>query len=192
MYLYIFIYLFIYLHLLQNNFIKENPSWIVVDIVMYVATESLVLAFFHRQQGILYFSILNRDILFIEINFLSLLDNSICGDYNSNLIHQLRSPTLSTLELFHYNNAAKSSPHQFLHILDNRTKSVLLSWPDHYPNEMDGAQIDLLNSRPMSPEISCFHCVQQAIRTTPSGEKVHSFVIEYGSITFVLIHIKKR
>lgn len=120
--------------------------------------------------------------------YLFITEVSVCGDHN---IHQLRSSSLSTLELY-YNNAAKSSPHQFLHILDNRTKSVLLSLPDHYPNEMDGAQMDLFNDRTMSPEVSCFHCVQQAIRTTSSGDKIHRFVIEYGSIAFVLTHIKKR
>ncbi|GAA5799152.1 hypothetical protein HPULCUR_004562 [Helicostylum pulchrum] len=34
----------------NNNFITATPSYIVVDIVMYVATDNLVLAFFHRQQ----------------------------------------------------------------------------------------------------------------------------------------------
>ncbi|KAI7895736.1 uncharacterized protein EV154DRAFT_494767 [Mucor mucedo] len=152
----------------NNNFIIATPSWIVVDIIMYVATENLVLAFFHRQQ-----------------------DVSACGDHPDSSINQLRS---SSLELYGYKNnaAAKSSPHQFLHILDNRTKSVLLSLPDHYPNEMDnGAQIEFFNDRTMPPEVSCFHCVQQAIRTTPSGEKIHRFVIEYGPITFLLTHIKK-
>lgn len=190
-------YLFVYLYVLQNNFIAATPSWIVVDIIMYVATESLVLAFFHRQQGKIKKKkkkrahYIQNKIIEGLINYTPSLDVSICGDHNS-LIHQFRSSSLSTLELYHYHNAAKSSPHQFFHILDNRTKSVLLSWPDHYPNEMDGAQMDLLNDRPMSPEVSCFHCVQQAIRTTPSGEKIHSFIIEYGSIAFVLVHIKKR
>ncbi|GAA5808059.1 hypothetical protein MFLAVUS_001441 [Mucor flavus] len=103
----------------NNNFITATPSYIVVDIIMYVATDNLVLAFFHRQQVII--------------------------------------------------NGTDGS-------------SVLLSWPDHYPNEMDGAQMHILNDRPMSPGISCFHCVQQTIRTTLS---------EYGSIAFVLIQVKK-
>ncbi|KAG2232212.1 hypothetical protein INT48_003902 [Thamnidium elegans] len=34
----------------NNNFITATPSYIVVDIIMYVATDNLVLAFFHRQQ----------------------------------------------------------------------------------------------------------------------------------------------
>ncbi|KAI9262577.1 hypothetical protein EDC94DRAFT_608529 [Helicostylum pulchrum] len=158
----------------NNNFITATPSYIVVDIVMYVATDNLVLAFFHRQQ-----------------------DVSVCGDHNfctskkNSLFYQLKSLSTAPTDLYHYYNASKSSPNQFFHILDNRTKSVLLSWPDHYPNEMDGAQMHILDDRPMSPGISCFHCVQQTIRTTLSGQKINSFIIEYGSIAFVLVQVKK-
>ncbi|KAI9359793.1 hypothetical protein BD770DRAFT_409495 [Pilaira anomala] len=169
----------------NNTFITSTPNYIVVDIIMYVATENLVLAFFHRQQ-----------------------DVSVCGDHNfctskkNSLFYQLKSissttttttpPPPPTDQLYHYYNAPKpSSPHQFFHILDNRTKSVLLSWPDHYPNEMDGAQMHILDDRPMSPGVSCFHCVRQTIRTTISGQKINSFIIEYGSIAFVLIQVKK-
>lgn len=125
-------------------------------------------------------------------------DVSVCGDHNfctskkNSLFYQLKSLSTAPTDLYHYYNASKSSPNQFFHILDNRTKSVLLSWPDHYPNEMDGAQMHILNDRPMSPGISCFHCVQQTIRTTLSGQKINSFIIEYGSIAFVLIQVKKR
>jgi hypothetical protein len=78
-------------------------------------------------------------------------------------------------------------PNQYLHILDNHSKSVLLSWP--YPNE---ELLLSLDNRPMSPTtISCFHCVQQPARTTLLGEKVHQIMIGYGSITFVLVYIEK-
>lgn len=131
---------------------------------------------------------------------LSKKDVSVCGDHNfctskkNSLFYQLKSISSTTTPpptdlLYHYK---PSSPHQFFHILDNRTKSVLLSWPDHYPNEMDGAQMHILDDRPMSPGVSCFHCVQQTIRTTISGQKINSFIIEYGSIAFVLIQVKKR
>ncbi|CAO3617063.1 unnamed protein product [Mucor hiemalis] len=165
----------------NNNYIKTS-SWIVVDIIMYVATENLVLAFFHRQYQ-------NR---------------SMCGDYDFGLTNRdltLRDLTSTTTAAEHhpyFNNAADSSPHQFFHILDNRTKSVLLSWPDHYPNEIInygdggvGAQMELLDDRPMSPKtLSCFHCVQKPVRTI-HNKKIHSLVIEYGSISFLLVHMEE-
>lgn len=38
---------------------------------------------------------------------------------------------------------------------------------------------------------SCFDCLQKSIRFTSSGDKIHSFVIEYGTITFVLFQIER-
>lgn len=165
----------------NNNSYNKTSSWIVVDIIMYVATENLVLAFFHRQYQ-------NR---------------SVCGDHDFSLadrdftLRDLKSSVTMAAEHHPYfNNAADSSPHQFFHILDNRTKSVLLSWPDHYPNEIinygGGAQMDLLDDRPMSPNktLSCFHCVQNPIRTI-QNKKIDSLVIEYGSISFLLIHMEE-
>lgn len=134
-------------------------------------------------------------LIYLQIRFSYV---SVCGDHNfctskkNSLFYQLKSLSTAPTDLNHYYNASKSSPNQFFHILDNRTKSVLLSWPDHYPNEMDGAQMHILDDRPMSPGISCFHCVQQTIRTTLSGQKINSFIIEYGSIAFVLVQVKKR
>lgn len=128
----------------------------------------------------------------------------MCGDHDFGLTNRdltLRDLTSTTTAAEHhpyFNNAADSSPHQFFHILDNRTKSVLLSWPDHYPNEIInygdggvGAQMELLDDRPMSPKtLSCFHCVQKPVRTI-HNKKIHSLVIEYGSISFLLVHMEE-
>lgn len=140
-----------------------------------------------------------------------ILDRSVCGDHDFNLVDRdftlsdLKSSVTTAAEHHPYfNNAADSAPHQFFRILDNRTKSVLLSWPDHYPNEIInycgsgggggvGAQIDLLlDDRPMSPNktLSCFHCVQNPVRTI-QNKRIDSLVIEYGSITFLLVHLEE-
>jgi hypothetical protein len=133
---------------------------------MYLATDNLVLAFFHRQ------------------------GDSICGDHNH--FHNIMK-NLSKIKLLlqqQQNNETRS--HQIFHIQDNRTKSVLLSsWPDHYPNEIIGssAQMDHLLT---VDSTSCFHCVQQPIQTTNLGQKLHCFFIQYGSISFVLIRLRNN
>jgi hypothetical protein len=106
-----------------------------------------------------------------------------CKDHNFSLV------TLkNTIQQF-----PVQSPRQFFHILDNQSKSVQLSWPDHYPNEMEGAQMSFFDDRPMSPQrpVSCFRCIQRPICTTSLGQQLHSLAIEYGTITFLLVKITR-
>lgn len=132
--------------------------------------------------------------------------NNFCAlTLKESLIEQdkLLSPSLSTssslssIESIQY-EYSDSSPHQFLYILDSKTKSVLLSWPDHYPNEIGSADyyysnlISSFDDRPMLPGTSCFRCVQQPSRINSKGQKLDSLIIEYGSITFLLVYLERK
>lgn len=104
------------------------------------------------------------------------------------------SSSLSSIESSQQHQNECDAPHQFLYILDSQTKSVLLSWPDHYHNEMGSADylISSLDDRPMLPGISCFRCVQRPSQTNSSGQRLHSLIVEYGSITFLLASLDKK
>ncbi|KAL9552803.1 hypothetical protein MBANPS3_003597 [Mucor bainieri] len=105
------------------------------------------------------------------------------------------SSSLSSIESSQQHQNDCDSPHQFLYIVDSQTKSVLLSWPDHYHNEIVGSAdylISSLDGRPMLPGISCFRCVQQPSRISSSGQRLSSLIVEYGSITFLLVSLEKK
>lgn len=104
------------------------------------------------------------------------------------------SSSLSSIESSQQHQNECDSPHQFLYILDSQTKSVLLSWPDHYHNEIGSADylISLLNDRPRLPGISCFRCVQRPSQINSSGQRLNSLIVEYGSITFGLVSLEKK
>ncbi|ORE14985.1 hypothetical protein BCV71DRAFT_293216 [Rhizopus microsporus] len=133
-----------------KDYVNNYCSWIIVDIIMYVATDDLALAFFHQEK------------------------DSICGT------------ACSTTQRDCLMQAFENHPHhtqeRIFHILDNQTQSVIMSWPDHYPNEMS------LDDRPaVSPSIvSCFRCVQQPPKLTPSGLCLQSLCIDYGSLSFII------
>ncbi|CEP17283.1 hypothetical protein [Parasitella parasitica] len=192
-----------------HDFSIQSNQYRVMDIIMYVATADSVLVFLH------YPAILTK-----ESSSKSYLN--LCGDnaYNSDnissnntfcaltlkegLIEQekLLSPLLSASSSLSsvgsvQNEYTDSSPHQSLYILDSRTKSVLLSWPDHYPNELGGVDyynnnlISSLDDRPMLPGISCSRCVHHS-RNDYRGQKIDSLIIEYGSVTFLIACLERK
>lgn len=130
-------------------------SWIVVDIIMYVATEDLVLAFFHQEK------------------------DTMCGMIHSDI----KQDILTSFQSFSLPNKPQQ---RMLYILDNQTKTMIQSWPEHCPHE-------ILDDRPVSPGIvSCFRCVQQPFRMTRNGLHVQSLYIDYGSISFIITFIENK
>ncbi|CAO0793226.1 unnamed protein product [Mucor circinelloides] len=186
----------------SHHFSLKSNVYIVVDIIMYVATSDTVLAFFHFPD---------------EVTSSIMLKNS-CGDHKrrnmdsnnrfcaltlkESLIEQDKqlSPSLSTSSSLssiestqQYQNEC-DAPHQFLYIIDSQTKSVLLSWPDHYHNEIGSADylISSLDDRSMLPGISCLRCVQRPSRINSNGQRLNTLIVEFGSITFVLVSLDKK
>ncbi|KAI8148296.1 hypothetical protein BJV82DRAFT_261764 [Fennellomyces sp. T-0311] len=141
----------------------SDAHWLVVDVVLYAATDRQLLAFFHVDPG-----------------SLSIRHSVACGetyfnDADSNeLVRSIMdSPSSPT------NN---NSTQRFLHIFDSRTKTSLLSWPERYHHETTLAS--LLNH---TSNASCFSSSHQR---TPIGTLAFAdhIIIPYGCITFVLTH----
>ncbi|KAG0734520.1 hypothetical protein G6F23_012321 [Rhizopus arrhizus] len=126
---------------------------------MYVATDDLVLAFFHQQEK-----------------------GSTCG---VNSMDDIQHNLLQSFKNYCLNN--KTAPQRILQVINNQTKSVIFSWPDHYPHE-------ILDDRPaVSPGVvSCFRCVQQPSRITQDNVYLQSLYIDYGHISFIITLIVKK
>ncbi|OAC97681.1 GATA-type zinc finger transcription factor [Mucor lusitanicus CBS 277.49] len=154
----------------SHDFSTKSNAYIIVDIIMYVATGDTVLAFLHYPESL------------------------IEQEQKQHSPSLSTSSSLSSIESSQQHQNECDAPHQFLYILDSQTKSVLLSWPDHYHNEMGSADylISSLDDRPMLPGISCFRCVQRPSQTNSSGQRLHSLIVEYGSITFLLASLDKK
>ncbi|KAI7901558.1 uncharacterized protein BX663DRAFT_513277 [Cokeromyces recurvatus] len=145
---------------------REFKSWRIVDIIMYVVTDDLVLAFFHHQDN-------------------QHLSTSICGEKEDICILHLRENLIKQYQRSPLSIDFNHSRH--FHILDNRTRSVLLSWPDEGCTEWNH-----FIHRLISPGFSCFHCIEQPSRINLLGQQVNSLIIDYGSISFVLERVKKK
>lgn len=75
-----------------------------------------------------------------------------------------------------------------LRILDTRTKSPMLSWPEHYH---DDAMAILDDPLPVDT-VSCIHCSMQSRRIlTPLGRTAlcERITIPYGCITFTITQV---
>ncbi|KAI8988748.1 hypothetical protein BDB01DRAFT_848874 [Pilobolus umbonatus] len=141
----------------QNSNVNK-PEWLVMDIVMYVVTDTMALTFFHQQND----------------------STDSCGDSNSIYVPINRKNLLSSKHSI-------DSTNQKFYIIENKGKSVLLSWPDHSLSDLDSAHLTRFNQRLTSPGVSCCRCIQQPSRITPLGEKVDSLIIDYGPISFLLV-----
>lgn len=101
------------------------------------------------------------------------IDSQHCKIMDETSINQLRDCL--------HKEEANEDDYQFFRIVDNQTRSVVLTWPDHY-----GDTLLLLDDRSMSPKNSCFHCVQPSSRLNTFRQRVDTLFIDYGLYTFIL------
>jgi hypothetical protein len=156
----------------MKNYTTTTTSspYIIVDIIMYIATKNLLLCFLHQQGN------LKKKKCHHKFNAYFFFLDSHCDIINHTSINDLKD---------YLKDTALEEEHQFFHIFDNQTRSVVLTWPDHYSN--DDTQIDILDDRSLSPKSSCFHCVQRSPRFNTIGQRIDTLLIDYGPFTFILV-----
>ncbi|GAN05162.1 conserved hypothetical protein [Mucor ambiguus] len=187
----------------SHDFSLISNVYIIVDIIMYVATGDTVLAFLHYSDEETPSNMfknscgdhINRHYMSSNNRFCALtLKEALIEQDKQHSPSLSTSSSLSSIESSQHHQNDCDSPHQFLYIVDSQTKSVLLSWPDHHHNEKGSADylISSLDDRPMLPGISCFRCVQQPSRINSSGQRLNSLIVEYGSIAFFLVSLDKK
>ncbi|OBZ91261.1 hypothetical protein A0J61_00667 [Choanephora cucurbitarum] len=158
------------------------PTWLIMDVVMYVATKDLVLVFLHPT---------NQSTCYYRQSQMCLTD--LKEALNRNLNQNLPSPSLSTSSSL--SSGSQSSlyppvhdlfqlPRQCLSILDS-TKSTVFAWPG------DGSEMPSLDDISLysTGAYSCFRSTQPCSRLNAAGERAERLVIEHGPITFLLVKI---
>ncbi|KAI8069743.1 uncharacterized protein B0P05DRAFT_550659 [Gilbertella persicaria] len=151
---------------------NSSLDWIVVDMTMYVATQDLVLAFFHPIQEV------------------SCQEQPNCYHLREALIHRLHrnlpSPSLSTSSSISSSSSQPiypDTPYQSLSIMDTRYQSIVLSWPEETDRVLD---VHLSSDK----HNGCSRYIQPQVRLI-SGQRIERLVIEYGTIGFILTRIDK-
>ncbi|KAF7721789.1 hypothetical protein EC973_004114, partial [Apophysomyces ossiformis] len=77
---------------------------------------------------------------------------------------------------------------RLFHVIDNRTKRVLFSWPSATQAKDFADAANLYDTLSLISNASCFQCTQQTLRPTHS-RMIDRLVIPYGCITFASIHL---
>ncbi|KAI8990820.1 hypothetical protein BDF20DRAFT_996821 [Mycotypha africana] len=196
----------------------DAEEWIVVDLVMYIATSDLVLAFFHpvhrnNVQDHSAVSICGDHTDFHVETCLSTLKEALFEQQqNQQNLHRIRSPSLSSSSSLSSNNSESQQqqqldmnnsplPAQQLYLINSRTSSLLMSLPEHlrqnthqpYNHSNNMKLNDLIIDRPsLSPGYSCFRFIQLPYRSNAVGQQVNRLLIDYGPISFLLVRTEKN
>ncbi|KAI7862079.1 hypothetical protein BDF14DRAFT_1886457 [Spinellus fusiger] len=171
-----------------SRLFNDDSLWRIVDIVMYVVTDNLVLAFLHEYitqmppSGV---------VLCGEATFTSLHVNTLKETLHENNIYSTKD-----------SHDLSSSFQRIFCIMDTETKDVLLSLPDTQTNTKTATDqtitpksiTQLCEMQPLlSSDLSvpCSQCIHKKYRLTSLDENntIDCLTVPYGSITFMSTHL---
>ncbi|KAH8556743.1 hypothetical protein BGW37DRAFT_23776 [Umbelopsis sp. PMI_123] len=191
----------------KDKLLSIGDTWLIVDVIMYVVTESLILAFFHC----------DTDGSDPRLQSKSQLR---CGDYDygmteaENTKQTLRHHDVHS-NVYQYSKLANPASQRIFQILDNRTKQLLISWPEPHDSPPNSAicQVNynknviasLFNTRAKSDatmmndsdtQDNGFSCIQKTCTSSCTSfqcdntlKTVERVLITYGNIMFGLFQL---